>query len=207
MNIPNLDRALPANPFMEAGRLPLMRTGHAPVFDRIEMDVFKKPIEFFLVTNCVFPESPLPNVTFAVLNSRSGQFQTWFGIRIKRFSKAYLQFSDPPGITEVAGGKRPNEMHVVRENNSGINVKRHFLSDAGNHRTQEIDIGSILKQRSPLVGDDREEVRPPLPQNNVDSLPCGNHTVGWALPTSPSNGKGKRKIRKHGGQCPPYVNW
>ena len=55
-----------ANVPVKRGIRPICHAGHAPVLDRVPMDVIEMPVEIFLVPNLMFPKPPLPDRAFAV---------------------------------------------------------------------------------------------------------------------------------------------
>src|ERR1043165_7030197 len=106
-----------------------MRPIHRPlaqsVLHRVVMNVIHMTDIIIVVANHVFPESSLPDSTFAFIGSTArSRLGVWHGAR-----EYLLDLGPAHRIIVIALGKRPDAMQMLRQDDDGINVKRMRLAN------------------------------------------------------------------------------
>lgn len=132
---------------------PIRHAGDVPVFDRVVMDVIAVDVEIPLITKGMFPESALPNASFAFLLPSSRQAFP------RREGSGKRGFDQPPscGVVRIVRRQSPQAMQMIRENDDSVDVKR-SLPPHGNERgTQGVN---LFRQEIPAAFQegDREKV-------------------------------------------------
>ncbi len=105
---------------MKARMGPIRHAGDVPVFDRVVMNVIAVDVEVPLITKGMFPESVLPNASFAFLLPSIRQAFP------RREGSGKRGFDQPPscGVVRIVRRQSPQAMQMIRENDDSVDVKR-----------------------------------------------------------------------------------
>ena len=86
------------------------------MFDRIEVDIIDVALEILVITDSVFPKSPLPQRVFSIPVARDGH-------TCLRDSRGEPPFDEHPPSREVGISRRQrhDEVQMIRQYHDGIN--------------------------------------------------------------------------------------
>ena len=121
-----------------------------PVLHGIEVNVFHVSLQIEIIAYRVFPESPLPQASFAFRCFRAPQ----------RCHAGKRRFNEAPSnrVVRIALGQRPDAMHVIGQYNYGRQRERVPEATRAHHRTKSDD---LVRERGGMTVEQRyrEEVR------------------------------------------------
>lgn len=129
---------------------------HMAVFHGVPVHVIDIPAKIDVVSNLVFPISPLPYPAFAF---RHPAFVTSL-TRRDPSRKSRLDQHPPHGVVAIAHWQRPNGAETIGQDHHGIEVQRMRRLDRPHHLPQCVHV--VHEQGTcPLRQIAREEIRAP----------------------------------------------
>ena len=106
------------------------------MLDRIEMNVIDVALEIPVVLNRMFPESTLPDATFAFLLTAARYRLSY------RQNARKVRFDQPPPSREIVipVRERPNGMDMIGQHDDCIGCERMATTGVGERAAQCIDV-------------------------------------------------------------------
>ena len=124
------------------------------------MNAIGATLQIILVSNDMFPESPLPYRSLPMAPPRFTQIAFAFTTTQEIAGESLFHHPPTKRIVGVTFGKRPNRMEVVGKQNHGDNFKRSLSADRIQGTAQATAAHIRVENRPSFMGHGGEEVSP-----------------------------------------------